>query len=372
MINFLRRRWPGWFAAGWVLALSTAAHGAGLKTENVFLIVSDGLRWQEVFGGAEEILVSKNIGGVSDTNALRREFWRPTPAERRQALLPFVWGEIAQRGQIFGNQNKGSVVTVTNGHKFSYPGYNEMLTGSSDPRIDSNDQRPNPNVTVFEWLNDRSRWKGQVEVLATWDVFPYIFNIGRSHLPIWPAWEEKFCAEKIKAPAALDELLEDTTSPWDDMTYDSFLFQVAMDRMKHPSPRLVFVGFGETDEWAHEGRYDRYLAAARHVDSFVRQLWNAAQSMRRYRGKTTFIITADHGRGNGPENWKHHGADIEGSENDWMAVIGPDTPPLGERTQTTPRTEGQIASTIAALLGENYRAAFPQAAGPMADILGSQ
>ena len=59
MIKFLKWRLPGWIAAGCVLAVSTAAHGAALKTRNVFLIVSDGFRWQEVFGGAEELLYIK-------------------------------------------------------------------------------------------------------------------------------------------------------------------------------------------------------------------------------------------------------------------------------------------------------------------------
>ena len=30
---------------------------------------------------------------------------------------------------------------ITNGLWFSYPGYNEMLTGAADPRIDSNDKK---------------------------------------------------------------------------------------------------------------------------------------------------------------------------------------------------------------------------------------
>ena len=38
---------------------------------------------------------------------------------------------------------------MTNGKKCSYPGYNEIFTGAPDPRIDSNDKKPNPNVTVF-------------------------------------------------------------------------------------------------------------------------------------------------------------------------------------------------------------------------------
>src|SRR5437879_6317128 len=162
---------------------------AALKTQNVFLIISDGLRWQEVFNGAEADLMNEDNGGVKDTNALRAEFWRNTPEARREALLPFFWISIARHGQLFGNQNKGSVVTVTNGKKFSYPGYNEILTGAPDARIDSNDKKPNPNLTVFEWLDGRPGLRNRVAVFGSWDVFPYIFNIERSHLPIWPERE---------------------------------------------------------------------------------------------------------------------------------------------------------------------------------------
>jgi hypothetical protein len=135
-------------------------------------------------------------------------------------------------------------------------------------------------------------------------------------------------------------------------------------------PRVLFVGLGETDEWSHAGRYDLYLHAAHNMDAFVRRLWDAAQSKARYRNKTTFIVTADHGRGSGTDEWKSHGEKIAGSEGDWIAVIGPDTPPLGERTQTKAYTEGQIAATIAALLGHDFRAVSPKAAEPIAELLG--
>jgi phosphopentomutase len=156
---------------------------------------------------------------------------------------------------------------------------------------------------------------------------------------------------------------------WDGVTYDSFLFHAVADHLKHRQPRLVFVGFGETDEWAHAGRYDLYLTAAHHMDDFVRRLWEQAQSMPEYREKTTFIITADHGRGSGPVDWKSHGEEIANSEGDWIAVIGPDTPPAGERTQTEAHTQSQIAATLAALLGEDYHAAFLQSGAPIAEIL---
>ncbi|HUI53307.1 MAG TPA: hypothetical protein VLX60_16100, partial [Terriglobales bacterium] len=87
-----------------------------------------------------------------------------------------------------------------------------------------------------------------------------------------------------------------------------------------------------------------------------------------YKDQTTLILTCDHGRGSGPEQWKEHGVDEKGSENIWIAVIGPDTPPLGERSHIAPVTQSQIAATLAALLGQNYSAAVPKAAPAISDV----
>lgn len=357
---------------GVCIAVTSFGAESARKTRNVFLIVSDGLRWQEVFTGAEAALMTKEAGGVRETNSLRKEFWRDTPEARREALLPFFWSEIARHGQLFGNQTKGNIVKVANGKNFSYPGYNEMLTGSGDPRIDSNSKKPNPNVTVFEWLNGKPSLRGKVAVLGTWDVFPYIFNIERSRLPIWPGDEPAFEKERIQSPEAVIEFMRDTTPVWEDVTFDSHLIHTATDYVKRKRPGLMFVGFGETDEWAHSGRYDLYLRAARHMDGYVRRLWELAQSLPQYRGTTTFIILADHGRGSGLEEWKSHSEKIPSSEADWIAVIGPDTPPLGERTGGESQTISQIAATIGALFGEDYPAAFPGKGGPIRDVLGGK
>src|SRR5437868_7336738 len=79
------------------------------KTQNVVLIVSDGLRWQEIFQGADPLLLDARNGGnwVADAE-LKRRYWRDTPEERRELLLPFIWGTIAKRGQVFGNRLRGS------------------------------------------------------------------------------------------------------------------------------------------------------------------------------------------------------------------------------------------------------------------------
>jgi hypothetical protein len=108
------------------------------------------------------------------------------------------------------------------------------------------------------------------------------------------------------------------------------------------------------------------------MDRFVEQLWNTMQAMPQYRGTTTFIVTTDHGRGSGPVEWKEHGVEEKGSENIWIAVIGPDTAPLGERAKVGPVAQAQIAATVAAFVGKDYHAAVPKAAQPIAAVLSAQ
>ena len=141
------------------LASTVPSHAAApaLQTRHVLLVMADGVRWQEVFTGAEEQLISKEHGGITKTNDIRKAFWRDTPEARREVLMPFFWGTLAKQGQLYGNQHKGSTAHVTNGRNFSYPGYSEILCGFSDPRIDSNAKKPNANVTMPEWLNSKDR-----------------------------------------------------------------------------------------------------------------------------------------------------------------------------------------------------------------------
>ena len=341
-----------------------------LKTRNVVLIVSDGLRWQEVFTGADPTLLNEKDGGIWDKEAdLRREFWRDNVQERRRVLLPFLWTTVVAHGQIFGNQTLGSVARVTNGRAFSYPGYNEMLTGHPDPRIDSNEFGPNPNISVFEWLNAQPDLHGRVSVYATWATFKDIFNVGRSHLPLHVGWELPYRGQLTPRQALLNELYQSTTRLDDEDVYDAFLQIPLLDSFAGEQPRVLFVGYGETDDWAHAGRYDLLLHAAHLFDHFVGQLWDTLQRLPAYRDQTTFIITTDHGRGSGPVDWKEHGVEQRGSENIWIAVLGPDTAPLGERSHVAEVHQAQIAATVAALLGRNYRRAVPAAAAPISEVM---
>jgi hypothetical protein len=360
----------GTTCAAMLLCLAATAQAAHTrKTENVVLIVTDGLRWQEVFSGAEQLLLNPDGGNWSDETELKKLWWSDDPAQRRQRLMPFVWGTMARDGQLYGNQLKGSVAKVSNDKAFSYPGYNEMNTGFPDPKIDSNQFGPNPNKTVFEWLNAKPAFKGKVAVFGTWDAYHDIFNVKRSQLPMQAGWDMPRKTGMPFNDATIESLFKNTTRFDREDLPNSLLHVTLIDYVKRERPRVLFVGYGETDNWAHQGRYDVVLDAANRTDGMVRDLWNTMQAMPQYRGKTTFIFTCDHGRGSGKTEWRDHGVDEKGSENIWIAVMGPDTPALGERHDTQPVKQAQIAATIAALLGEDYVGAVPAAAPPLAEVL---
>ncbi|MEW6306358.1 MAG: alkaline phosphatase family protein [Verrucomicrobiota bacterium] len=345
-----------------------SADAAPLQTRNVVLITFDGLRWQELFSGAEEALISKEHGGVNDTNALRKAFWRDTPEARREALLPFLWGTVAKQGQLFGNTNKGSVVRVTNLLNFSYPGYNEILCGFPDPRIFSNAKKPNHNVTVLEWLHQKPAFQGRVAAYCAWDVFPYILNRERSGLHIRAGWEGIYANQLTERQQLFNQLIADTTPAHDGVLFDSFLYAAIDDYLRTARPRVLYVSFGETDDWAHDGKYDRVLHSAHAIDGYIRRLWDTLQSLPEYRGQTTLLITTDHGRGSGLKEWRDHGQRVAGAQYIWLGALGPDTPALGERHNTAELTQSQVAATLAQFLGEDYCAAVLRAAKPVADL----
>lgn len=359
------------FAGALLHAQPAQSESSAQRTRNVVVIVSDGLRWQEVFTGADPLLLNEANGGIWDKEEhLRKEFWREDASERRRALLPFLWNTVAVRGQIFGNQALGSVARVTNGLAFSYPGYNEMLTGHPDPKINSNEFGPNPNISVLEWLNTQPDLHGKVSVFATWAIFKDIFNVSRSHLPLQVGWDPPYHGSLSPQQSLLNRLYETTTRLDEEDVYNAFMQVPLLESFTTQQPRVLFVGYGETDDWAHAGRYDLVLHSAHHFDHFVSELWERLQALPAYRDSTTFIITTDHGRGSGPTEWKEHGVEQKGSENIWVAVLGPDTAPLGERRLTAEVHQAQIAATVAALLGKDYRKAVPAAAPPISEVLG--
>lgn len=337
-----------------------------VANRNVVFVTSDGLRWQEIFRGAEDALINKADGGVADgaVAGLRARYGGETAEIRRQRLMPFFWSAPGKSGQVYGNRDKGSTVRSTNGLKFSYPGYSEMLTGRVDAKIDSNDKFLNPNINVFEWIHRQPSFRGRVAAYCTWDVFPFILNEPRAEFPVVAGWEPIPGSQLTERQQAINAMMEACHKEWPDNCFDCFSFEAGLEHLRSGKPRALYIALGETDEHAHHRRYDFYLDSIHRVDQMLARLWETIQSMPEYKNQTTLIVTADHGRGDG-RLWTDHGAKVENAEYLWVALMGPEIGAFGEGKNCPEVTQSQFAATIAAALGLDFAAENPGAAPPI-------
>jgi hypothetical protein len=347
--------------AVFLLLLQSRLAGAA---DNLIFVTWDGFRWQELFSGADETLLNKELGGVPEVPGLRSAFWRDTPEQRREILLPFLWGTLAKQGQVFGDPTRGAASRVTNGKKFSYPGYNEMFAGFADDGITSNNKIPNRNINVLEYVHRQPGFGGRVAAFATWDVMEYILNRERSGFPIQTGWTEIEDQPLTPAQKQVNEMVRQLPRLWRGNVYDVVTHQAAREYLIKHQPRVLYIGLGETDEWAHARRYDLYLEAASRSDRYLQELWELLKSLPQYKDKTALVLTTDHGRGHG-RDWTNHSPQTVGAEYIWMAAIGPGVPALGVREKIE-TTQSQIAATLAALLNIDFNKAIPQSAPPLA------
>ena len=324
------------------------------SSPKVFLITLDGLRWQELFMGADPHLIN-DPEYVNDTAELISLFWDEDHKTRRKKLMPFFWSEIANKGVLIGNRDLNSKVNLTNTYWFSYPGYNEILTGFADEKINSNDKVNNTNETVLEFINKQDGYENRVAAFASWDVFPYIINEERSGVYVNAGFES---AEELgisENEILLNKLQKEIPRTWSTVRVDAFTHHFALEHIKKNKPKVVYIAYGETDDFAHDGRYDHYLKSAKQTDDFIREMWEMIETNPEYAGKTSIIITTDHGRGTIPkESWRSHGSSISGADETWIAAIGPGINSTGELSDSSQFYQNQVAATVAALLGMEF------------------
>lgn len=340
------------------LALPGHASARGTEDQRLILITLDGTRWEDVFRGPDPVLVENSHFTDEDLKESVEAAWFNVP-DRAAALMPFLHGVMGKQGVLYGDQDHGQCMKVANDMWFSYPGYNEILTGRPDDTITSNDKNYNRNVTFLEWLEKQPGFAGKVEAIGTWDVFPYIINDKRSGVPVNAGLDGRYPTDTLTA-------------------------RLALEALRTSKPRVLYIGFGDTDELAHVGDYDQYLTAMNRIDDFIGQVWELVEADPAYRGHTTVIVTTDHGRGNRPdESWLEHSSKtylemypaylrdytatgIEGSGDIWFAAIGPGV--TGREAMPAPGAclrQSQIAASALTALGQDWKAFDSGAGAPL-------
>ncbi|MEZ5294324.1 MAG: alkaline phosphatase family protein [Vicinamibacterales bacterium] len=333
----------------------------------VVLVTIDGARWQDVFTGLDPAILRSVSGDtpIEKTETYAR-FWAATPEERRAKVMPFLWQHlVANDGTIAGNRAIGSRGQVANRMRFSYPGYAELLTGAPhDDVITSNDNNRYGFLTVLEWLKrDLALPPAQVAVFGSWETFNYIAESQEGAIAINAGYE------RVEGADGDVRLLSDlqflTPTGFEGARHDVYTFRFAMAHLQSARPRVLYLAFDETDDWAHQKRYDLVLDALHRTDRQLEQLWTWLQNDAGYRGRTTLIVTVDHGRGRSPSDWMDHGEEVAGAEETWLGCFGPSVSDRGERRDGDVVEQRQVAATVAALAGRDFRTAVPSAAPPI-------
>ena len=314
------------------------------KSPNIFLITLDGVRWQEVFYGIDMDLVEKT-NYVEDKALLINKYYSSELIERRKKLMPFSWNYIYENGKLFGDSLKNSNFSLTNNKIFSYPGYNEILTGEADSTINSNAKIYNKNVTVLEKLNQTNNYKNKIAAFASWDVFPYIINDKRSGVPVNAGYMPATSPNLSEIEKFINSNQRRAPVIWESVRLDVFTHNLALEYVKKEKPKVLYLAYGETDDFAHMGDYDQYIKALHNNDKMISELWSFIQSHKFYKDNTFLIITTDHGRGI-EEKWSGHG----NSKSTWAAILGPN---LNEKgiIKDSQNFTNQIAPTIEKITG---------------------
>ncbi|MDB5211573.1 MAG: hypothetical protein JWQ30_2400, partial [Sediminibacterium sp.] len=218
----------------------------------------------------------------------------------------------------------------------------------------------NKNINILEYMNVQEGYEGKVAAFSSWNVIPYILNEKQTKIPVNSGYE--MLEENEDTTNALINSVQQNVAHKTHTRYDMLTYASARNYVEQKHPKVVFIGLGETDEFAHIGRYDQYLQKAHQVDQMIAELWYYVQTDPFYKDNTTFIITTDHGRGSKTSTWQKHGFWVKGSGETWMAMIGAGIEATGEGKQKEQLYQKQIAATVSTLLGENFTANHPVSA----------
>ncbi len=322
------------------------------QTRNVILITVDGLRTQELFSGVDPLLLGDAEGsGIANLDEVLSRYWRSSPAERREALLPFFWGEFAPQAVVLGDRSRESRVAVGNPHRVSYPGYAEILTGQVQSTITGNDPVRIGRETVLEFVRRSLDLRStDVATFASWSVFWYITASQEGRVFTNAGFQELPAFIDDPGSRLVSDLQMRVLTPWASVRPDAVTFELALRYLREYKPRVLYLALGETDDWAHDRRYDQVLSAAQLFDHCLSRLWSELETIDEYRGKTSIIITSDHGRGRTRSDWNSHGANVEGADETWIVVAGPNTPDRGVVAGPHDYTLANVAATLLRLM----------------------
>lgn len=310
---------------------------AARNDARVVIVTIDGVRWQDVFGGADAALAPGALA--------------PDVIGKPEALMPRTSALVARRGLALGAEMGArgcGVVRTATGANVSLPGYLEIFTGRK-PRCRDNLCGPVTEATLLDQVALAGR--GPVASIGSWDGLERAVSRGEEDVLVavgaqaWPGLRP--------VPGPLEDALEASegaSTPFPGHPRyrpDAQTTAIALAYARSSSAALLHVGLGDTDEWAHKNDYPAYLRALTAADDFIGDLADAIEESGAA-ANTTVLVTSDHGR---EHAFRNHGVTHPESARTFLLAFGHTLVPRSNVCLERDVTLTDIAPTVRYLMG---------------------
>lgn len=287
----------------------------------VVLVVLDGVRWQEIFGG--------------------------TTSQEAATLTPNLHRLGSERGAAIGGSTR-SMMQASGPNFVSLPSYREIFSGRSGSDCTENDCPRIARPTIVDELRARGR---SAAVFSSWEKIDlaaasrpegFVMSTGRGGEPGDP-WPGAGDFRRDRATATL-----------------------ALRHLESAQPDFLFLGLGETDEYAHHGDYSSYVGAIAMADQIIGDLLGALVRMGERGERTHVFVTTDHGRAH---DFRDHGGRYPESSRVWLVASGPRITARGDLETSRDLRLRDIAPTLRLIAGLPRVATGRDAGAPIAELL---
>ncbi len=313
--------------------------GASLAgaTTPVILVVLDGVRWQEMFGGVDPTLAAIHRAG---------------PVVNARSLLPCLYAALDARGAAVGAPGRG-VIAASGPNFVSLPGYTEIFGGRPPDACRDNECAGASAPTLVDAMRDRAPSDSDVAVIASWAPIGRAATRTPSRIVLSAGRQDVTGARYLIDDPSTREVLDlgaraDPRPGHDAFRPDRYTAELALRYLEARRPSFLFVGLGEPDEYAHEDDYRGYLASLRAADDFFGRLFAALDCMGERGRRSLVLVTADHGRA---RDYRDHGAGLPESARVWLLAIGGPVHARGFVQGPFARRLADVAPTIRQVVG---------------------
>lgn len=272
--------------------------GKKYQTENVVLLVIDGPRITETWQELNQVNIPNRV-----------------------ALL--------KEGVYISNFRNNGLTNTNAGHT-------ALITGVYDSIQNNGKELPtNPSV-LQQWLKQTKKDNSKAWVIVSKDKLEVLNNTKNKE------WNGKYMPKADAGTAGNPSAYRE-----DAVTIANFKNVIQKDK-----PNVVVINLKDVDSYGHADDWDGYIKAIKTTDRSIKDVWDFLQSQPDYKGKTTLIVSNDHGRHSDgiKDDFASHGDSCIGCRHIEFFAMGPDFK-KNAVIATGNYEQIDVANTIAELLG---------------------